>query len=69
MLCRIGGGTEKGVTSSSYNQRRKRVESRENLEQAVSKRQKQVLGTIEGIYGKVQYLGRKGELGKCKRGN
>jgi len=69
MLCRTGRGTEEGATSSSYNRRRKRVKSRENLEQAASKRQKQVLGIIEGIYSKVQYLGRKKELGKYKRGN
>ena len=43
--------------------------SRENLEQAMSKREGQILGTLERIYGGVRHLGRKREFGKHKRGN
>ena len=31
---------------------------RENLEQVMSKRKGQILGMLERIYGRVQYLGR-----------
>jgi len=33
----------------------------------MSKRKKQILGMLEGIYGGVQYLGRKREFRECKR--
>jgi len=33
----------------------------------VDKRKRQVLGEIEGIHGRVRYLGGKRELRKCKR--
>ena len=42
---------------------------RENLEQAMSKRKGQILGTLEGIHGGVRYLGRKRKFGKHKRSN
>jgi len=42
---------------------------RENLKQVTSERKEQILGTLEGIYGRVRYLGRKREFGKYKRSN
>ena len=45
------------------------MRGRENLEQAMSKRKGQILGTLERIYGRVRYLERKREFEKRKRGN
>jgi len=67
-ICRASRKVEKGTTSSSYNQGR-RIGSRKDSEQATSQREGQVLGKVEGIYSRVQYLERKKELGKCKGGN
>jgi len=32
-------------------------------------RKRQVPGMMEGIYGRIRYLGREGKLRKCKRGD
>jgi len=55
-ICRANRKAEKGTTSSSYNQGRRRIGSRKDSEQATSQREEQVLGKIEGIYSRVQYL-------------
>jgi len=40
MIHRASRGTKEGATSSSYNQRGRRMGSRENPEQATSKRER-----------------------------
>jgi len=58
MICRTSRGAEKEATSSSNNRGGRRMGDRENLEQVMSKRKGQILGMLERIYGRVQYLGR-----------
>jgi len=46
-------GQRKEQPAPVNNQRRRRIGDRKNPEQAVSERQRQVLGMLEGIYGRV----------------
>jgi len=43
------------------------MRSRENSEQATSKREKQILGMLERIHSRVEYLEREVEFEECKR--
>ena len=64
-LCRA----KEGATSSSNNWRRRRIESRKNLEQMMNKRQKRILSTLEGIHDRIWYLERKRKLRKYQKSN
>ena len=39
----------------------------ENSKQIINKREEQILGIVERVYSRIQYLERKEKLGKCKK--
>jgi len=68
-ICKAGGRTKEGATSSSYNRKRRGVEDQKNLEQVANKGKGQILSKIERIHSRIKYLRKKRELGKCKGGS
>jgi len=69
MLCRTSRRAKKGATGSSNNRGRRKIGGRENLKQAVSERQEQVLSTLKEIYSRIRYLGEKREFKEYKKSN
>jgi len=62
-----GRGAEENTTETSHYRGGGRVRSRENLEQKNSMGKREVLSTVERVYGRRRYVREQGEFGKCER--
>jgi len=68
-LCKTSRRAKKEATGSSNNQGKRRIGGRENLKQAMSEKQIQVLSMLEKIYSRIKYLEKKREFKEHKRSN